>query len=96
MNEFYHYLPVSDTVMKWGIYLTGCGRGEIPSGQHYPPPGHPTLYSFQYDRGRILPEFQMILITDGKGVFESSNTDQVEILPNTFIMLFPDNLNIML
>ncbi len=90
MYEFYHYLPVNDDIMQWGMYLTGVGRGVIPSKDKYPPAGHPTLYAFSYQRGRILPEFQMILITEGEGVFESKQTGKVVIKPNTFFILFPD------
>lgn len=90
MYEFYHYLPVTDTVMQCGLYLTGIGRGVIPSQENYPPVGHPTLYSFNYRKGRILPEFQLIIITDGKGIFESKQTGPVPIESNTFIILFPD------
>ena len=90
MYEFHHYLPVDDTMMDWGIYLTGAGRGVIPSKDHYPPAGHPKLYAFDYHRGRILPEFQIVLITDGKGIFESKETGQVPITSGTVFMLFPN------
>ena len=90
MYEFYHYLPVNDQTMHWGMYLTGVGRGIIPTKEQYPPRGHPTLYSFKYQRGRVLPEFQMVLITNGKGIFESKETGTITIEPNTFFILFPD------
>ena len=90
MNDFYHYLPVDDSVMLWGLYLTGAGLATIPAGSEYPPEGHPSVYDFLWDTGRTLPEFQIILITDGRGVFESKQTGQVAIEPNTLMMLFPD------
>ena len=90
MYEFYHYLPVDDSIMQWGMYLTGVGRGVIPSRENYPPSGHPTLYSFNYNRGRVLPEFQLVLITDGGGVFETKETGEIPVKDNTFFILFPD------
>ena len=87
--EFYHYLPVSDDAIDWGIYVTGVGRGRIPARQVYPPSGHPSLYQFDWKRGRTLPEFQIILITEGQGVFESQPTGSVAVEPNTLILLFP-------
>jgi len=87
--EFYHYLPVDDDAMDWGLYLTGAGRGRIPACQSYPPPGHPSLYQFEWGRGRTLPEFQIILVTDGHGVFESRPTGVRVIEPDTLILLFP-------
>ena len=90
MNEFYHYLPVDDFVMRWGLYLTGAGTAIIPAGTDYPPEGHPGVYDFLWDTGRTLPEFQIILITGGHGIFESKRTGKVVIQPNTLMMLFPD------
>ncbi|MBN2512426.1 MAG: helix-turn-helix domain-containing protein [Sedimentisphaerales bacterium] len=76
--------------MEFGIYVTGAGRGIIPSKDHYPPAKHPTMYAFNYSQGRILPEFQMIIISDGKGIFESEQTGETSIKPGTLILLFPD------
>ncbi len=87
--EFYHYLPVDDDVIRWGIYVTGAGRGRILAEQTYPPVDHPTLYQFDWERGRTLPEFQMILVTEGRGVFESGPTGPRSIVPDTLILLFP-------
>ncbi len=88
-HDFYHYLPVNDDAMRWGLYVTGAGRGRIPAKQTYPPEGHPSLYQFDWKRGRTLPELQLILITDGRGVFESRVTQEISIEPNTLIVLFP-------
>jgi AraC-like DNA-binding protein len=87
--EFYHYLPVNDDAMRWGIYVTGAGRGHIPARGSYPPEGHPSLYQFDWKRGRTLPEFQLILITDGQGEFTSQATQGTPVEPNTLITLFP-------
>jgi len=88
--EFYHYLPVNDDAMRWGIYVTGAGRGRIPAGASYPSEGHPSLYQFDWKRGRTLPEFQLILITDGQGEFTSQAAQGIPVRPNTLIILFPD------
>jgi len=90
MYEFYHYLPVEDSMMRLGLYLTAVGRGIIPPKEHYPPGRHPTMYAFNYSQGRVLPEFQIVLITEGEGVFESKQTGEVPIKPGTLFLLFPD------
>jgi AraC-like DNA-binding protein len=87
--EFYHYLPVNDDAMRWGIYITGAGRGSIPVQQAYPSEGHPSLYQFNWKQGRTLPEFQGILITEGQGKFDSRSTGGQSVQPNTLILLFP-------
>lgn len=86
----YHYLPVDEGAMTWGLYLTGAGHGVIHPGQHYPPDRHPGLYDFEWWRGRVLPEFQLILITNGRGLFESRPTGEVSVGPGSLICLFPD------
>ena len=88
-ENFYHYLPVDDLAMRWGSYLTGVGRGVIPPGKSYPPREHPSLYDFEWGRGRTLPEFQLILITGGQGVFESRQTGIVPFQSASLLVLFP-------
>ena len=86
---FYHYPPVDDVAIEWGVYVTGAGRGVIRPGQRYPPQGHPLLYEFDWRRGRTLPEFQAIFITDGSGEFQSKETGSQAIRPGSLLILFP-------
>lgn len=88
-DGFYHYPPVDDLAMRWGVYLTGAGRGIVHPGQPYPPESHPMLYDFQWKRGRTLPEFQLILITEGQGAFESNETGLQRIAAGSVVLLFP-------
>lgn len=87
--DFFHYLPVTDRDMQLGLYVTGAGRCRIPAGRVYPPEGHPGLYDFSWAEGRVLPEFQVILIMRGSGDFESRQTGRIRFRPGTLILLFP-------
>ena len=73
-----------------GIYITGAGRGVVAGGQSYPPASHPNLYRLDWQRGRTLPEFQVILITDGEGIFESEPTGISVVESGTLLFLLPD------
>jgi AraC-like DNA-binding protein len=77
--------------MLWGAYVTGAGRTRIPaSDTSYPPAGlHPTLYNFSWARGRTLPEFALVIITEGRGVFESRESGAIVIPPESLTLLFP-------
>jgi AraC-like DNA-binding protein len=86
---FYHYLPISDTDMQRGLYMTGGGRGAIPAGQAYPPAEHPGMYHFSWQQGRELPEFQLILITEGRGTFESEPTGCLQLEGDCLLVLYP-------
>lgn len=88
-NGFHHYLPVDDQAIAWGIYVTGAGQVIIHPGQPYPPPGHPGPYDFRWQLGRTLPEFQILLVTDGEGLFESRETGTVSVENGALMFLFP-------
>ena len=88
-DNFFTYLPISENNLRWDIYLTGAGVAEINPGSDYPPAGHPTLYNFSWKEGRILPEYQILLIAKGKGIFESVGIDPVQVSPGSIILLFP-------
>jgi AraC-like DNA-binding protein len=88
-DAFFHYLPVNETTMSYGVYVTGAGQASIQPGEDYPPSGHPTLYSFDWQRGRTLPDFQLILVTEGAGEFESEATGLVCFERAALIFLFP-------
>ncbi|MCM2373624.1 AraC family transcriptional regulator [Aporhodopirellula aestuarii] len=86
---YYHYLPVNEAAISWGMYLTGVGRVAVPPDAEYPPNGHPGLYQFTWARGRVLPEFQMVLISKGTGIFESEDTGEIPVAAGHAFLLFP-------
>lgn len=88
-DPYFHYLPVNEEVMTWGMYVTGLGRAKNLPGEKYPPSGHPVLYQFDWARGRTLPEFQLVLLTDGAGEFESEATGNVRVEGSALLFLFP-------
>lgn len=88
-DNFSCYLPISENNMRWDLYLTGVGCASIPAGAIYPPEGHPYIYNFRWETGRILPEYQILLIAEGQGVFESAKTAETIVNSGDVILLFP-------
>ena len=88
-SSFFHYLPVSQTAMAWGTYLIGAGREVVGPGQPYPPKRHPALYNFNWQRGRTLPEFQILLVNEGRGTFESEEVGKVTLEDSVLLFIFP-------
>ncbi|HWL07011.1 MAG TPA: AraC family transcriptional regulator [Planctomicrobium sp.] len=84
------YLPVPDTLVQLGLYITGAGKAVVPPGSSYPLEQHPDLYHFSWTRGRVLPEYQFLLISEGRGEFESDLTERQIVQPGTVMLLFPD------
>jgi AraC-like DNA-binding protein len=99
----YHYLPVDDRVVEWGLYLTSAGRVLDSVSTDMPHGVHPKMYMFDQsfvprdvaitsssrESGRILPEFAVILITDSHAVFETEETGVIEFREPSLIFLFP-------
>lgn len=89
LQEFFRYLPVSERDAQWDLYVTGAGYSSVPPGSRYPRSVHPGLYQFAWDRGRVLPEYQVLYITRGEGVFESEATGPREMKTGGVLLLFP-------
>jgi AraC-like DNA-binding protein len=87
--DYFHYLPASPELIHWGLGVTAAGVAHIPPGAPYPPRNHPTDHQFAWSRGRRLDAFQIVLITAGRGVFESREIGPCEVETGTAFMLFP-------
>ena len=70
-RNFARYLPIDDALFASPVFLTSAGRTTIPPGAAYPPPGHPDLYQFKWREGRVLPEFSLLWVEAGAGVWET-------------------------
>jgi len=88
-DSFLHYLPYSEEDEKLGMLCTTAGTCNVQPGNVYPPQkdDHPALFR-SVAEGRVLPEFQMIYITKGEGVFSCyDNTYQVK--PGCVMLVLP-------
>ena len=85
----FRYLPVRPRDLQWGLHVSGAGHAVIDRGSAYPPPGHPELYDFKWSQGRSLPEYSVVYIVAGEGIFESDVTGPLRINTGTALLLFP-------
>ncbi len=83
------YLPVHEQDENWSLTVRTAGFQSILPNSTYPTDGHPLDYSFNYQTGRVLDEFQMIYITKGSGTFESTGHKNIPIGEGTVFFLFP-------
>jgi AraC-like DNA-binding protein len=83
------YLTINDEDKNIGINILHTGHNTIHPGDSYPFPGHPSAYNFQWERGRILNEFQINYIIDGEGEFESQLGGYHSITSGNIIVIFP-------
>ena len=88
-GDEFRYLPPRPRDAQWGLHVSGAGRATIPAGGGYPPAGHPELYDFSFDRGRRLPEYQIVFVAAGRGVFETAGRGEVGVGAGSVLLLFP-------
>jgi len=70
MQSQHKYFPVNDTQKAWGLYTTCVGHTTSAPGAEFPSRAHPDEYYFSWAVGRVLHEWQIIYIEQGKGTVE--------------------------
>jgi AraC-like DNA-binding protein len=88
-DEYFNYLPIRDCDVKWGLYVTGAGLVRASPHSPYPLRRHPDPYQCTWTKGRVLPEYQVVFIVRGDGVFESGPTGVKRIQAGSVILTFP-------
>lgn len=83
------YLPVSATDKDWGLVIHDVGEAVIHPNSAYPPQGHPGSHRFSWEKGRILNEPHFVMITQGKGIFESRSAGVLHLHAGDGFLLFP-------
>ncbi len=89
IKPYSHYLPVEQDAMRWGLHVLNAGFSEVESNTPYPPRKHPDKYNLSWSDGRILDEYQLVYITRGSGIFESSTTRKTRISAGQVFLLYP-------
>jgi AraC-like DNA-binding protein len=88
-NSFFRYLTYSEEDEKWQLVCTDAGYTEVAPRTRYPPnkEGHPQAFK-GVAVGRTLPEYQLVYVTKGRGVFEINQKTHV-VVPGTVMIVFP-------
>lgn len=89
LNTNIRYLPVHEQDENWSLMVKTAGFQSVLPNSIYPTEGHPREYKFDFQRGRVLEEFQMIYITKGSGTFESASCKNIPIGEGAVFFLFP-------
>ncbi|MBQ9356468.1 MAG: helix-turn-helix domain-containing protein [Prevotella sp.] len=84
------YMLASERDQLWGLTVTTIGYEEIGPGDPYPTRGHADGYYFDVEKGRILPEYQLLYIIEGEGDFQSTTFGKAKLKEGDFFLLFPD------
>jgi len=73
----------------WGLTVTTTGYESIGAGCAYPSDKHRDGYGFDPGKGRVLNEYQLVYITDGRGEFRSECAGVTAVGAGTIFLLFP-------
>lgn len=84
------YLTTSETDDGWQLACVNVGHAHVPPGSPYPPtPGlHPPGYAETLARGRVLSEYQLLFISQGRGRLQVRQ-NAYDIEAGTAFLLFP-------
>ncbi len=89
MINYYKYLPTSMEDENWGLHVLNAGCNRIIKKEIYPSVQHPAHHYFDWSKGRVFNEYQVIYITKGEGIFESASCRKSIIKEGTMLLLFP-------
>lgn len=83
------YIPQNQRDELWGLTVCSVGYQKVMPGEEYPPRKHNPEYMFNPSNGRILPEYQLLYITDGQGVLKTRHGGEFELCPGDMFLIFP-------
>lgn len=90
MKDYFVYLPRQTGTSIWGCVATAAGFTNILPEKPYPPHQHPLDHHFNWEEGRVLQSYQIILISSGAGIFECSAFPGTHVVEGgAIILLFP-------
>ena len=74
-----------------GFCLNDAGHVVVPANPVSPPTieNHLQKYLLSWEKGRVLQEFQVVYITQGKGIFQSTQGGKISINAGDAFLLFP-------
>jgi AraC-like DNA-binding protein len=87
--NYFKYFPASAEIDRWGLGVTAAGCTRFARKAKYPHPDHPVDHQFDWHRGRRLERLQIVLISAGRGWFESENTGRCLIESGTGFAIVP-------
>ena len=81
---------LADTEPNWGVSILNVGHNLHPAQKPYPDTNHPDSYYFDWEKGRVIQEFQLVYISSGTGIFETETIPPTIVEAGTAFLLFPN------
>lgn len=89
MQKPFKYIVENDKDARWGLTITTVGYEAFRPGDDYPSKEYGGGYAFDPSKGRVLQEYQLCYISEGRGFFESLSYRRCQVEAGTMFLLFP-------
>lgn len=83
------YIAQNERDEQWGLTVCSVGYQRILPGEPYPPERHNKEYMFNPEKGRVLPEYQLLYIVEGQGSLVTASSGRHIIKKGDMFLLFP-------
>ena len=82
--------PIDPTNRTLGFCLNDARHAVVPANLVSPPTikNHPQKYPLSWEKGRVLRDFQVVYITQGRGIFQSTQGGKISINAGDAFLLF--------
>lgn len=87
-KTFREYISINQQKNHLDLYIKCAGYTSFGAGESYPRREHPDEYFFEWEKGRILREYQLVFLSSGQGEFESSSFSGGKVKAGDVMMVF--------
>lgn len=83
------YIAQSERDSQWGLTVCSTGYQKVMPFEEYPPQTHEHEYIFTPEKGRVINEYQLLYVVEGKGTLTTESAGKFEIKEGDIFLLFP-------
>ena len=83
------YIAQTERDEQWGLTVCSVGYQNINPNEEYPPLTHNLEYIFTPEKGRVINEYQILYIAEGRGTFTTASAGKYSISEGDIFLIFP-------
>lgn len=83
------YIAQTERDEEWGLTVCSVGYQKIMPNEEYPPMTHNLEYIFTPEKGRVINEYQLLYITEGRGTLTTASAGRYSISEGDIFLIFP-------
>lgn len=83
------YIAQTERDEQWGLTVCSVGYQKINPNDEYPPLTHNLEYIFTPEKGRVINEYQILYIAEGRGTLTTASAGKYSISEGDIFLIFP-------